>query len=73
MWMMTEAEMARRIDWEKRRFDGMPGRSMADEREFHEHDLAARWLEGAERWEERKKKIFGTAAKRKNKNKGRLR
>ena len=34
-----------------------PTRSLKDEREFHERDLAARWLERREKWEQTAAKI----------------
>jgi hypothetical protein len=40
--------MARRLDWEKRNLAGKRKQSVADEKEFLQRDLAARWLEKAE-------------------------
>ena len=36
---------------------GKPTRSLKDEREFHERDPAARWLERREKWEQTAAKI----------------
>ena len=44
--------MATRLNWEKNNLARKPTRSLKDEREFHEHDLAARWLERREKWEQ---------------------
>ena len=49
--------MAKRLDWEKRKFDGRRTTSVADESEFRRQDTAARWLADAERWQERQKGI----------------
>ena len=48
MWM-TEAEMGRRISWERRRHDGKRTLSLADEKEYRDGDVASRWLARAER------------------------
>jgi hypothetical protein len=50
--------MAKRIDWEKRKFDGRKKLSVTDETEFRQQDTAARWLANAEQWEERRKGII---------------
>ena len=44
--------MATRLNWEKNNLAGKPTRSLKDERDFHERDLAARWLERRETWEQ---------------------
>ena len=49
--------MATRLNWEKNNLAGKPTRSLKDEREFHERDLAARWLERREKWEKTVAKI----------------
>jgi hypothetical protein len=51
--MLTEAVMARRRDWEKRRFDSRSKITIIEEQEFRDHDLAARWLQRAEEWQKR--------------------
>ena len=43
--------MAKKLNWEKLRYDRRPKLSISDEGEFRTHDVAARWLEGAERWQ----------------------
>jgi hypothetical protein len=43
-----QSAMARRIDFEKHRFDGRSKVSVRDEREFRDRDAASRWLERAE-------------------------
>ena len=48
--MWSNIAMATRLNWEKNNFAGKPTRSLKDEREFHERDLAARWLERREKW-----------------------
>jgi len=40
--------MARKIDWERRRFDQKRTLSVKDESEFRKGDVAARWLAKAE-------------------------
>jgi hypothetical protein len=40
--------MSRRIDWERRKFDGKRSLSVKDEGEFRGKDLAARWIQRAE-------------------------
>ena len=37
-----------RMNWSKAKFSGSNGASLANEREFREHDFAARWLKKAE-------------------------
>jgi hypothetical protein len=63
--MWSERAMARRLDWEKRRFDRHPKLCIKDEVEFRSHDVAARWLEKAEAREARRKKST-TDARSKN-------
>jgi hypothetical protein len=46
-----------KLEWEKRKFDGVPKLSIKDEAEFRQGDAAARWLEKAEEWEVRRKRI----------------
>ena len=56
MWNNNTA-MATRLNWERNNLAGKPTRSLKDEREFHERDLAARWLERREKWEQTVAKI----------------
>ena len=49
--------MTTRLNWEKNNLARKPTRSLKDEREFHERDLAARWLERREKWEQTAAKI----------------
>ena len=44
--------MATRLNWEKNNLARKPTRRLKDEQEFHERDLAARWLERREKWEQ---------------------
>ena len=55
--MWTQQAMAKRIDWEKRRFDQRPKVSIADEAEFRKQDAAAHWLEHAEPFYARVKRL----------------
>jgi hypothetical protein len=55
--MWREGEMAKRLDWEKRKFDGVPKLSIKDEAEFRQGDAAARWLAKAEECEARRKRL----------------
>jgi hypothetical protein len=48
-----EAEMARRLSWEKRRFDGRKKSSIVEEEDFRSKDFTSKWLKGAEAWEVR--------------------
>jgi hypothetical protein len=41
---MTEAAMAKRLDWERANLNRKKKHSTADELEFMERDLASRWL-----------------------------
>ena len=50
--------MAKRIDWEKRKFDGRKTTSVTDESEFRQQDVAAKWIARAEEWEQRKQGII---------------
>ena len=55
MWSNTV--VVTRLNWEKNNLARKPTRSLKDEREFHERDLAARWLERREKWEQTAAKI----------------
>ena len=56
MWNNNTA-MAARLNWGRNNLAGNPTRSLKDERECHERDLAARWLERREKWEKTVAKI----------------
>jgi len=58
--------MAKKLNWEKAVLARKPSLSVKTEIEFLDRDLATRWLEKAERWEERKRKLL-KAKKRKSK------
>ena len=67
--------MVTRLNWEKNNLARKPTRSLKDEREFRERDLAARWLERREKWEQTgakskqdKRAAKAKRAKRRNKN-----
>jgi len=47
--------MARRLDWEKRNLAGKRKQSVADEKEFLQRDLAAKWLAHAESQQRQRK------------------
>ena len=55
--MWSNIAMGTRLNWDKNNLAGKPTRSLKDEREFHERDLAARWLERREKWEQTAAKI----------------
>ena len=65
--MWTEAAMAKRLDYERRKFDRLPKASVTDETEFRQRDAAARWLAGAEKWEVTKAKLAKARKKKKRK------
>ena len=46
--MWTNVSMAKRLDFEKRRFDNKRTLNVKDESEFRGKDLAARWIANAE-------------------------
>jgi hypothetical protein len=48
--------MAKRLDWEKRKFDRVPKLSIKNEEEFRQKDGAARWLAKAEEWQARRER-----------------
>jgi hypothetical protein len=42
--------MARRLNWEKIQLERKPRRSLTEDREFMNKDVASAWLERRERW-----------------------
>ena len=54
---MKQHAMVTRLNWEKNNLARKPTCSLKDEREFRERDLAARWLERREKWEQTAAKI----------------
>jgi hypothetical protein len=49
--------MVKRLDWERRRFDGRKKTSVTDETEFRKDDVAARWIAQAEAWQVHQRKL----------------
>jgi hypothetical protein len=52
----TEQAMASRLKWERATLASKEKLSVRDEREFMDRDLASRWLERQEQWQQRRRK-----------------
>jgi hypothetical protein len=67
MFFWSEAAVAKRLDWEKRRFDGRSKLSIKDEAEHRSNDFTNKWIKGAEEWHARVERL--RAAKERSKRK----
>jgi hypothetical protein len=54
--LWSDAEMTKRLNHERRRFEGRRTLNVRDEYEFRRTDFAAQWLATAERNEQQKRK-----------------